>query len=185
MTAAAQRTTYVPIADRDPRTVRAVILARSSDPGAKAEDMTSQVQRGERFIAKMGFTLVFDPYAFTEAATGMRNVARPVLDEVLKLAAAGQIDVIVVSEMERIARSRMRRYQAIQTALDVGCEFRFANLEPDGRLPDDPAMRMYLNLMEEYGQMEAERIVERLGAPKRRRYEDGLPHGGRSGPAYG
>jgi DNA invertase Pin-like site-specific DNA recombinase len=187
MTAAErQRTTYIPIAERDPATVRAVILARSSSPGAKAEDMTSQVERSRSLLERMGWRLVADAFAYCESATGMRGaVARPMLDEVLRLAASGQIDVIVCAEMERIARIKMRRYQAIATALDFGVEFRFANMPPDGRLPDDPSARLYLAFLEEFGQAEAEKIADRLGPEKRRRYELGLPHGGRGGALWG
>jgi|GEM_PF-5655321 DNA invertase Pin-like site-specific DNA recombinase len=187
MTAAErQRTTYIPIAERDPSTVRAIILARSSSPSAKATDMTSQVERSRSLLERMGWRLVADAYAFCESATGMRGaVRRPVLDEVLRLAASGQIDVIVCAEPERIARVKMRRYQAIQTALDVGCEFRFSNFPPDGRLPDDPSSRMYLAFLEEFAQAEAEKITDRLGPEKQRRYELGLPHGGVNGPLWG
>jgi DNA invertase Pin-like site-specific DNA recombinase len=176
---------YVPIDERDPTTVRAVILARSSDPGSKPEDMRSQVDQCQEFIERHGWRLIADPYAYTEAKSGMRNVSRPVLDEVLALAVNGVVDVIVCRELERVARNKMRRYQAIQTALDYGVEFRFANLPPDGRLPDDPANRMYLAFLEEFGAMEAERIVERLTPGRLQRFRDGLPHGGSNGPSYG
>jgi DNA invertase Pin-like site-specific DNA recombinase len=177
--------TYIPIDQRDPASIRAAILARSSDPGAKPEDMTGQVEQCREFIARMGWPVVPEAYVFTESKSGMRNVAREVLEAVLKLAITGEIDVIVCREFERVDRIKMRRYQAIQTALDYGVEFRFANIPPDGRLPDDPASRMYRAFLEEYGQMEAERIADRLGPEKLRRLIDGLPHGGRAGPLYG
>jgi DNA invertase Pin-like site-specific DNA recombinase len=179
------RAQFIPIDQRDPTTVRAVILARSSDPGAKAADMASQVERSRAFIERMGWRLVADPFAYAEAASGMRNVARPVLQDVLKLAVSGQIDVIVASEQERVARSKGRRWQAIQTALDHGVEFRFANLPPDGRLPDDPATRLWGEFSSFMAEAEAEKIVERTWPLKQRRFEDGLPHGGRAGPLYG
>ena len=182
---ASNRAKFIPIDQRDPSTVRAVILARSSDPGAKAQDMSSQVERSKAFIEAHGWRLVADTYAFTEAATGMRNVARPVLQDVLKLAVRGDIDVIVAAEMERIARSEGRRWRAIQTAEDHGVEFRFANLPPDGKLPDDPMQKTFGALRSFYAQAEAERIRERTWPPKQRRFELGLPHGGRSGPLWG
>jgi hypothetical protein len=115
----------------------------------------------------------------------MRNVARPVLDEVLKLAATGQIDVIVCREFERLARTKGRRWQAIQTALDYGVEFRFANLAPDGRLPRGGEAGLMVLFKEWMAEAESEKIADRLGGPLRRRFEDGLPHGGSNGPLYG
>ncbi len=180
----ANRTAYIPIDDRDPASVRAVILARSSDPSAKAEDMREQVLQCQEFIAEMRWTLTFEP--FTEAKTGMRNVARPVLEEVLRLAARGEIDVIVCKAMECVARTKGRRYQVIETALDYGVEFRFVEFKQhNGKMPDDPGMRMWIAFKEEFGEFEAEQIADRLMPAKRRRYEEGLPHGGRSGPLYG
>jgi site-specific DNA recombinase len=186
MTTGDFHTTYTPIDQRDQLTVRAVILARSSDPSAKAEDMTSQVTQCEDFIQNMGWALLFDPYAFAESKSGMRNVARPVLDDVLKLAIRGAVDVIVCREFERIARSKGRRWQAIQTALDYGVEFRFANLPATrGKLDDSGMMRLYQEVREYMAEAEAEKIAERLMPARLRRYEDGLPHGKLYGYAPG
>jgi DNA invertase Pin-like site-specific DNA recombinase/uncharacterized Zn finger protein (UPF0148 family) len=178
---------YVPIDERDPATVRAVILARSSDPSAKPEDMRGQVEECQEFIARKKWALVRDAYAFAESATGMRNVARPILEEVLRLAVTDEVDVIVTREFERVARTKGRRYQAIQTALDFGVEFRFANLPPDGKLPDTAEARLMMAVKEMMAEAEAEKIAERMGGPKKRLLIAGLPHsGGRGdGPLYG
>ena len=179
------QTTYISIAERDPATARAVILARSSDPGAKPEDMSSQVQQCVDFIARMGWTLIADPYAYCESKSGMRNVARPVLDDVLKLAISGQVDVIVCREFERVARSKGRRWQAFQTAEDHGAEFRFANQQPDGKLPDSAEGRLMQMFKEWKAEAEVETLNDRLWPAKQARYEAGLPHGGRAGALYG
>ena len=179
------RTKYIPIEERLPATVRAVILARSSDPSAKPEDMQSQVQQCLDFIAQQGWTLVADAYTYCESKTGMRDVVRPMLDAVLKLAASQAIDVIVCREFERVARSKGRRYQAIQTAADFGVEFRFANQLPDGKLPDSAEARLMQDVKEWMAEAEAEKISERMQPGKDRRLADGLPHGGSTGPAYG
>ena len=138
---ASNRAKFIPIDQRDHSTVRAGVCAQS-DPGAKAKVMSSQVERSKAFIEAHGWRLVADTYAFTEAATGMRNVARPVLQDVLKLAVRGDIDVIVAAEMERIARSEGRRWRAIQTAEDHGVEFRFANLPRDDPMHVERCGRM-------------------------------------------
>jgi hypothetical protein len=44
---------------------------------------------------------------------------------------------------------------------------------------------MYLAFLDEFGQAEAEKIADRLGPEKQRRYEMGLPHGGSNGPCWG
>ncbi len=177
---------YIPLDEREPATVRAAILARSSDPSAKAEDMRSQVEECKEFIAQMGWPVVPPQLIFTEAKTGMRSVPRPILDEVLTLCKRRLIDVVVCREWERVDRIKARRYQTTKTAEDYGVEFRYANLAKDGgKMPDTPMDRIYREVAEEFGQIEAEKIAERTGAGKRRRQLDGLPNGGRAGALYG
>ncbi|MGO8948944.1 MAG: recombinase family protein [Ktedonobacterales bacterium] len=185
MSTTTNQTELIPIDQRDPASVRAVILARSSDPGAKPEDMKTQIDRCVAFIAKMGWTLVADPNTYAESRTGMHNVAHPKLDAVLKLAIAHAIDVIVCSELDRIDRKEELRYYAIYTAHEYGVDFRFENMPPDGKMPEDIMGKMYMNIMQLFGEIEANRIHERLWPAKQARYEAGLPHGGRAGPLYG
>ena len=148
MTTTTNQTKYIPIDQREPASVRAVILARSSDPGAKPEDMKTQVDRCVAFIAKMGWTLIYDPCTYAESRTGMHNVAHPKLDAVLKLAIAHAIDVIVCSELDRLDRKEELRYYAIYTARQYGVEFRFENMPPDGKMPEDMTGKMYMNIMQ-------------------------------------
>ena len=87
-------------------------------------------------IRDMGWQLAYPPYTFAESKTGMRNVERPVLDKVLKLTMNDEIDVIVVLRPARIDRRAGRRYQAIETARDFGCAFRFPKCAVDrGKYP--------------------------------------------------
>lgn len=179
-------TPHVPLDARDPSTVRAAILARSSDLGAKPKDMAEQVKQCQEFIASMGWPAPPPDRIFTEAKSGVRNVDRPVIDAVLALAQAGAIDVVVCREWERVARVKGRRYRIVETARDYGVEFRFANLAQDrGRMADTLETRTYRDVLEELGEAERNKIVERLSPGKRRRQVEGLPHGGRGGARYG
>lgn len=177
---------YVPVDARDPATVRAIILARKSGSGAEG-DVKSQVEQCQTFIEKtMGWHLVRDPYTFAELGkSGYRNVERPILDEVLKLAQRREVDVIVAREFERVARTKARRYMAIGIAERFGVEFRFANLLPTGKLPDTQEGRLYLAIADEFGEMERDRIVERTTPGRIARWAKGLPGNGCSGPPYG
>lgn len=181
-----QQQQHIPLDERDPQTVRAVILARSSDTGAKPEDMATQVAECREFIAAMGWPAVPDQLVFTEIKSGVRAIARPIIDEVLALCQRGAIDVVVCREWERVARVKARRYQIVLTAEDFGVEFRYANLAKDrGKMPDTLEARIMRDVLEELGQVERDKIVERTGGGKRRRLMEGLPTGGRYGPLYG
>jgi DNA invertase Pin-like site-specific DNA recombinase len=188
-----ERTPHTKIDQRDPATVRAVILARMSSAGAAPrsdsqvdDDVRSQVEECQHFIERMGWKLVADPYAFTEKGkSGYYRVERPVLDEVLKLAQRGEVDVIVVREFERLDRTKAGRYVSIGIAEKYGVEFRFANLLPDGKTSESRQGKVYLALQDEFGEMERDRIIERTKSGRERRYAEGKPGTGRSGPPFG
>jgi predicted Zn-ribbon and HTH transcriptional regulator len=73
-----QLTDYVPLEERDPSTVRAVILSRKSSNGDE-EEVKSQVEECQKFIEQRGWKLVADPYQYAEIGkSGRRNVVRKV-----------------------------------------------------------------------------------------------------------
>ena len=178
----AERTVRVPIDQRDPASVRAVILAREST----GPNVDTQISRCLEFVSERGWTLVADAYAFAERDTsGIKKVPRPVLNAVLMLAEQRKIDVIVCSEYERVDRLADRRAVWKATAEKFGCEFRFANLPPTGKLPDTMESRIVGAVRDVMGELEAARLRERTLPGMMRRAEAGLPGSGRSGPAYG
>lgn len=178
-------TNFIPIDDRDPATVRAVILARKSSNGVES-DVQSQVEECEKFIGRMGWTLVADPYAYTEIGrSGRYNVVRKVLEAVIALAQQRKVDVIVAREMERLSRDKDRRALVIGMCEMYGVEWRFANLTPDGKLPNTIEGKMVAAIKELYGAVEAEMIAQCTTPGRERRFAAGFPHGGRYGPPYG
>ena len=181
-----QHIPYTLLDKREPAKVRAAILARISDPSAKAEDMEDQVRQCEKFIATMGWPPTSPRHIYTEARSGYRNVQRPILEELLAACAKKEIDVIVVREFQRIDRKTLRRHHTIVEAQKFGVEFRYANLpEQGGKMKEDKESHIYRTLVEEMGEMEHDIIVERLTSYKDQRFEHGYPDGGSNGPLYG
>jgi DNA invertase Pin-like site-specific DNA recombinase len=186
MTRTSHAAPFVALDDLDPSTVRVAILARSSNPGSKPEDMTEQVKQCQEFIDAMHWPQPPEAFIFTEAKSGIRQVARPILEEVLSLAQRRVIDVVVCRELERVDRIKTRRYMVIEQLLQFGVELRFANLvATKGKLPDTLESRMYRVFLEEMGEFERNKTVERLSGGTRRRLIDGLPHGGGGKTLYG
>jgi site-specific DNA recombinase len=180
-----QLTEYVPVEERDPSHVRAVIVARKSKNGVES-DVQSQVEASQQFIEQRGWTLVADPYQYAEIGkSGRYNVVRKMLEAVLLLAQQKKVDVIVAREPERLSRTSERRAFYIELCKSWGVEWRFANLQPDGKLPDTLEGKLMGMVTELYGELEAARIAERTAPGQERRYAAGLPHGGRYGPPYG
>lgn len=178
-------TTFVPVEERDPATVRAVILARKSSTGVES-DVQSQVEACQQFIERKGWTLIADPYKYTEIGkSGRYNVERKVLESVVLLAERREVDVIVAREPERLSRKSEQRTFYMEYCKRYSVEWRFANLPPDGKLPDSLEGRIVGSVLEYFGEIEAERIAERMTPGRERRYAAGLPAGGRTGAPYG
>jgi DNA invertase Pin-like site-specific DNA recombinase len=179
-----RRVRHIPLDRRNPGTVRAVILARMSNPGAKDVTMDSQVEACERFIDKMGWPKpTLGP--FTDKASGYLHVERPALIEVDRLIAQRAVDVVVVLNFERLARNLERRYAAMYHARKYGVEYRFAEIDPDGKMPDTLESRLVAPVLEAYGELNREKIVENTARGKAKRVALGYPSGGSSGPPYG
>lgn len=183
-TAKSKRTLHIPLDRRDPATVRAVILARISDESGKDATIESQVANCEKFIERMGWPKpTLGPY--TEKKSGYRYVQRPALEEVERLVQRREVDVVVVNDWERLARTEERRYAALYHARRYGAEYRFATLGADGRLDDTPMAKMYTSVMQVFGEIERNKIIERTSRGRAHRAERGLPTGGRGGAPYG
>ncbi len=179
----ANHTPHIPLDDRDPATVRAVILARLSDEGGKDSPIKSQIAACREFLARKGWTLVAEP--FSEKKSGFRNVRRAALAEVEALIAERAIDVVVVNDFERLARTEERRYAALYHARRFGCEYRFASLGADGKLDETPMAKPYGAMLQAFGEIERDKIFARTMRGRMHRAARGVPSSGRGGPAYG
>jgi DNA invertase Pin-like site-specific DNA recombinase len=180
----AQRTRHVPLDERDPHTVRAVVLARMSDPNAKNVSMETQIEACEAFIARMGWPKpTLGP--FTDKASGFYNVEREGLGEVERLISHRTVHCVVALNFERLARSMERRYAALYHARRFGVEYRFAELLPDGKYAPDAMGKMIAGVMDAYGELNRQKTIENMRRGKAKRTALGFPSGGRGGAPYG
>ena len=175
-------TRHIPLDERDPATVRAVIRARVSDPGAKDITVESQIDECRRFIRRMGW---LDCGAYSDKASGYLDVRLAGLEEIERLIQRREVDVVVCLNWERLARNVERRSAALYFARKYGCEYRFAELLPDGKRLDTPEAKAHAALMEVFGEMEREKIIARTTRGRLKRLSQGLPSGGRGGAPYG
>src|SRR5258706_2892442 len=152
MARTSKRVRHIPLDQRDPATVRAAILARVSDPSEKDITVDSQIAPCRDFIARMGWLPARPEHILIDKRSGYLNVARPGLDEVERLIQRGEIDVVVVLNWERLARRVERRYAALYLARKYGREYRFAELVPDGKLPDTPEAKVQAAFAEVFGE---------------------------------
>jgi DNA invertase Pin-like site-specific DNA recombinase len=182
------RTRFVDIDDREPSSVRALIFARTSDPGADPEEVESQIRQCKEFIDDMHWTIIHPDnlFAYVETKSGVKRVRRPMLKQVLRMAIKGEVDVLVCTRLARIDRKEGKRLQALETARDYGADFRFVRYADNrGKLPEGVEAKLRQFAEDFYDETEAREIAARLSPGKMARYRDGLAHGGRAGPLYG
>jgi DNA invertase Pin-like site-specific DNA recombinase len=167
---------------KEPQSVRADILARSSDPNATDERLDSQVEACEAFVRRMGWTLLS---VHTERKSGYLHVERPALAEVEERIRQRAIDVVVCLNFERLARDSTARGAALAFARKYGVEYRFAELKPDGKIPNTDEAMMLSTIMEAYGAINRKKIVDNTERGRLHRASLGLPIGGSAGSPYG
>jgi DNA invertase Pin-like site-specific DNA recombinase len=177
------RAKFIPLDQRDPSTVRAVILARLSDETGADSAIESQIAACDAFRARQDWTLAYPPFA--EKKSGFRNVKRAALAEVEALIAQRAVDVVIVNDWERLARTEEWRYYALYHARRYGVEYRFASLGADGRLDETPMAKLYGSVMQVFGEIERDKIYARTMRGRMRRAERGVPTGGRGGAPFG
>jgi site-specific DNA recombinase len=112
-------------------------------------------------------------------------VRRPVLDELEERMQRHELDVIVVLNEDRLSRDADHRSYFYYVADRFGCEIRFAELEPDGKLPQSGEDKLVGDIRRRLGRIERDRIVKRTRRGRVHRASLGLPSGGRDGPPYG
>lgn len=176
------RNQFIPIDQRDPGTVRAVILARLSDEGGKDSTIESQIAACLAFIERKGWQHVG---TFSEKKSGFHHVRRQALAELEALIAERAVDAVVVNDFERLARTEERRYAALFHARRYCVEYRFASLGADGKLDETPMAKLYGSVMQVFGEIERDKIFARTMRGRMHRAARGVPSGGRNGAPYG
>ena len=180
----AKHTPHVPLDQRDPSTVRSVVLARVSDHGARDITVESQIDACNAFIATMGWPKpVIGPYS--DKRSGIYNEQRDGLEAVEEHLRRREVDVVVVLNWDRLARVEERRHAAMYLAKRYGAEYCFAELEPDGKRPDTLEAKIIASVMEVVGEITRQQILANTRRGRLKRALQGIPIGGRGGAPYG
>lgn len=141
--------------------------ARVSSKGQEAYGNGLEVQ--EQQLHSEGASVVY-----SEACTGT-TMDRPVWAELMEVLESG--DTLVVSKLDRIARTSSGGFQTVRELLDRGVRVHILNM---GLIDNTPTGRLILNIMFSFAEFERDIIVERMAEGKevaRRRdgYREGRP----------
>jgi site-specific DNA recombinase len=138
---------------------RAAIYARvSTAEQVDGTSLTTQVQRGEHYIAAQGWTTAA---AYIDEGVSGAKASRPALNRLMVAVRAGTVDVVVVAKLDRIGRS-MRHLGALLGELDdrkvalVSVSEAFDSSTASGRLQR--------NMLGSFAEFEREMIRDRMTA---------------------
>ncbi len=85
---------------------RAVNYARVSgdDSNKEGRNLEGQLQMGREYCAKRGYRIIAELSEDVKGASGA-DIDLPQLNRIREMAAAGELDVLVVRELDRLSRS--------------------------------------------------------------------------------
>ncbi len=139
-------------------TKRAILYARVSGDDRKyaTSGIESQLADCRRYAGERGYEVVGEVYETPDKITSGADWL-PELDRVMKLAQGGGFDVLVVREIDRLARNRFK-----QMSVEIQLESCGARVEyVIGQFEESAEGRLLKGLMSEFAEYEREKIKER------------------------
>ncbi len=146
------------ILEEDDMTKRAVLYARVSGDDRKyaTSGIESQLADCRRYANERGYHVVNEFYETPDKHTSGADWL-PELDRVLKMAQGGDFDVMVVREIDRLARNRFK-----QMSVEIQLESCGARVEyVIGQFEESAEGRLLKGLMSEFAEYEREKIKQR------------------------
>ena len=160
---------------------RAVLYARVSgdDRGKEGRNLAGQLEMGREYAQEHGYQVVTELAEDDKGASGA-EIDLPQLSRARDMAAAGEFDVLVVRELDRLSRNLAKQLIVEQELQQAGVAIEYVL----GEYPDTPEGRLNKHIKATVAEYEREKIRERTVRAKRRKAADGhvITH---SRPPYG
>ena len=160
---------------------RAVLYARvsSDDRGREGRNLAGQLEMGQKYAKKHGYTVVAELPEDDRGASGA-EINLPQLNKVREMARAGKFDVLVVREIDRLSRNLAKQLVVEEELKRAGVQIEYVL----GEYPDTPEGNFQKHIKAAVAEYEREKIKERIVRGKRRKVESGhvMVHGT---PPYG
>ncbi len=158
-------------------TTRAVLYARvSSDDRAKTggENLADQLRLCREHAEQRGYQVEGELAEDDRGASGA-SFDLPQLSRALEMARAGQFDVLIVRELDRLSRDLAKQLIVEQELKRAGVAIEYVLYD----FPDTPEGRLNKNLRAMLAEYEREKIKQRMTRGKLRKIRDGeaINHG--------
>jgi len=160
---------------------RAVLYARVSgdDRGSEGRNLASQLEMGRKYAQEHDYQIVAELAEDDRGASGY-EIDLPQLDQARKMARAGEFDILVTREIDRLSRNLAKQLIVEQELKQAGVEIGYVL----GEYPDTPEGRLNKHVKATIAEYEREKIAERTMRARRDKARDGYVIT-RSRPPYG
>ncbi|GIK39532.1 MAG: serine recombinase [Chloroflexota bacterium] len=158
---------------------RAVLYARVSgdDRGKEGRNLQGQLDMGREYAKEKGYTIIAELSEDDRGASGA-EIDLPQLNRVREMAYAGQFDVLIVRELDRLSRNLAKQLIVEEELKKCGVRVEYVLAEYD----DTPEGRLQKHIRGTIAEYEREKIRERMTRGKRNKVKAGSVNTGNQPP---
>jgi site-specific DNA recombinase len=150
--------------------MRVAIYARvSTQHQAQAQTIEQQLDRLTVYVQQQGWTLP-EERIFRDDGYSGATLSRPGLDRLRDLVAAGELEQIVITDPDRLARNYVHQMVLLEEFEQHGCQVAFL----DRPLSRDPHEQLVLQIRGAVAEYERTLIAERMRRGRQARYRAGI-----------
>jgi site-specific DNA recombinase len=151
-------------------TLRAAVYGRvSTTQQAQAQTIEQQLERLRAHVAAQGWTLA-EAHVFRDERQSGATLNRPGLDRLRDAVRLGEVERVLVTEPDRLARNYVHQMVLLDEWERAGCAVEFL----DRPMGDDPHDRLLLQIRSAVAEYERTLIADRLRRGRQRKYHAGV-----------
>jgi site-specific DNA recombinase len=155
---------------------RAVLYARvsSDDRGKDGRNLAGQLEMGREYAQTHGYQIVAELAEDDRGASGAK-IDLPELTKVREMAQAGEFDILVVREIDRLSRNLAKQLIVEQELQRAGVRIEYVL----GEYPDTPEGNLMKHVRATIAEYEREKINERMSRGRHNKVKAGhvMTHG--------
>ena len=151
-------------------TWRVALYARVSTPNqTRAQTIEHQLQRLQAYAQECEWTLQ-DHHIFRDDGRSGASLNRPGLDRLRDVLRANEVDRILVTEPDRLARNYVHQMILLEEFERYGCQVEFL----DRPMSQDPHDKLLLQIRSAVAEYERELITDRMRRGRQAKYKAGV-----------
>ncbi len=151
---------------------RAVIYARVSGDDTKKEgdNIKDQLEKGRERAQRLSYFILAEMNEDEKRHTSGADDDLPVLNQIIDMARKGEFDVLIVRELDRLARKLSKQLNIEENLTDYGVRVEYFKYD----FPDTAEGRVNKNFLASFAEYEREKIRERMVRGRERASKRGL-----------